>query len=116
MRTTASQEAAIQVLREAGFVPDETSWCLRFAKPGSKREAKVGTVRTHFYDAPAPGKFRMIAMVPNSNVARIKLICKNWYSTLRTVSDHRAHTNDSSVRAFAVKPRAFGAPLCGFGA
>ena len=47
------------------------------------------------------------------------LICKNWYSTLRTVSDHRAHrghTNDRSVRAFAVKPRAFGAPLCGFGA
>ena len=44
--------------------------------------------------------------------------CKNWYSTLRTVSDHRAHrdrTNDSSVRAFAVKTRAFGAPLRGFG-
>jgi hypothetical protein len=47
-----------------------------------------------------------------------KMICKNWYSTLRTVSDHRAHrrhTNDSSVRAFAVKTRAFGAPLRGFG-
>ena len=74
MRTTESQEAAIQVLRDAGFVPDETSCCLRFAKPGSKREAKVGTVRTHFYDTPAPGKFRMIARVPNSNVKRIKLV------------------------------------------
>jgi hypothetical protein len=46
------------------------------------------------------------------------MTCINWYSTLRTVSDHRAHrgpTNDSSVRAFAVKTRAFGAPLRGFG-
>jgi hypothetical protein len=45
-------------------------------------------------------------------------MCKNWYSTLRTVSDLRAHrgrTNDSSARAFAVKTRAFGAPLRGFG-
>ena len=53
------------------------------------------------------------------DVASGSTCLKNWYSTLRTVSDHRAHrghTNDSSVRAFAVKPRAFGAPLCGFGA
>jgi formylglycine-generating enzyme required for sulfatase activity len=38
---------------------------------------------------------------------------------LRTASGHsahRGHTNDSSVRPFAVKPRAFGAPLRGFGA
>jgi hypothetical protein len=29
---------------------------------------------------------------------------------------HRDSTDDRSVRAFAVKPRACGAPLCGFGA
>jgi hypothetical protein len=29
--------------------------------------------------------------------------------------EHREHKNDCSVRAFAVKPRAFGAPLHGFG-
>jgi hypothetical protein len=56
---------------------------------------------------------------PVSGRAMIEaLICKNWYSTLRTVSDHgahRGHTNDSSVRAFAVKARASGAPLRGFG-
>jgi hypothetical protein len=48
----------------------------------------------------------------------VRFKCKNWYSTLRTVSDHgahRGHTNDSSVRAFAVKARASGAPLRGFG-
>ena len=72
MRTTEAQEAAIQMLREAGFVPDGAHWCLRFAKPDSKRKAKVGTVRTHFYDVPSSGKFRMIAMVPNSNLERIK--------------------------------------------
>jgi hypothetical protein len=51
--------------------------------------------------------------------ASIKMRCKDWYSALRTASGqsaHRGHTNDSSVRAFAVKPRAFGAPLRGFGA
>ena len=45
--------------------------------------------------------------------------CRNWYSIFRTVSDdvaHRDHRDDRSVRGFAVKPRAFGAPLCGFGA
>jgi hypothetical protein len=37
------QEAAIQVLREAGFVPDGQAWWRqRFAKPGSKRKATVG--------------------------------------------------------------------------
>jgi hypothetical protein len=29
---------------------------------------------------------------------------------------HRNRTDDCSVGAFAVKPRACGAPLCGFGA
>ena len=45
-------------------------------------------------------------------------ICKILYSTLQTVSDWtRSRLLDcSSVRAFAVKPRAFGAPLCGLGA
>ncbi len=45
--------------------------------------------------------------------------CKNWYSISRAVSDndaHRGNMDDRSVRAFAVKPRAFGAPLCGVGA
>src|SRR6266536_6011874 len=38
------------------------------------------------------------------------LICKNWYSISRTVLDNHAHcgnADDCSVRAFAVKPRAF---------
>jgi hypothetical protein len=35
------QEAAIQVLREAGFVPGGQAWWRqRFAKPGSKRRRK----------------------------------------------------------------------------
>src|SRR6266487_271588 len=47
------------------------------------------------------------------------ITCKNWYSISRTVLDNHAHcgnADDCSVRAFAVKPRAFGAPLCGVGA
>ena len=44
---------------------------------------------------------------------------KIWYSICRTMSDHDVlcgNVNDRSVRAIAVKPRAFGAPLCGVGA
>ena len=41
--------------------------------------------------------------------------CKIWYSISQTVSD-LGNIHDRSVRAFAVKPRAFGAPLSGFGA
>ena len=76
MRTMdREQEAAIQVLREAGFVPDGQAWWRqRFAKPGSKRKATVGRDRTCFYEVPAPGKMRMIAMVPTSNLARIRLL------------------------------------------
>jgi hypothetical protein len=46
-------------------------------------------------------------------------MCKIWYLISRTVSEddaHRDNIDDRSVRAFAVKPRAFGAPLCGVGA
>ena len=45
--------------------------------------------------------------------------CKIWYLISRTVSEddaHRGSNDDCSVGAFAVKPRAFGAPLCGIGA
>jgi len=48
-----------------------------------------------------------------------KLTCKIWYLICRTVSEddaHRGNNDDRSVGAFAVKPRAFGAPLCGIGA
>ena len=49
------QEAAIKVLREAGFVPDGPAWWRRrFAKPGSKRKATVGRDKTCFYQVPAP--------------------------------------------------------------
>ena len=45
------------------------------------------------------------------------IICKNRYSTPRTLSDEVAHRayggNHRSVRALAVKPRASGAPLRG---
>jgi hypothetical protein len=44
------------------------------------------------------------------------LICKICYLISRTVSEdngHRDAMHDRSVRAFAVKPRAFGAPSCG---
>ena len=43
------------------------------------------------------------------------LRCKIWYSISQTVSD-LGNIHDRSIRAFAVKPRAFGAPLSGFGA
>jgi hypothetical protein len=41
--------------------------------------------------------------------------CKIWYSISQTVSD-LGNIYDRSIRVFAVKPRAFGAPLSGFGA
>ena len=40
------------------------------------------------------------------------LICKIWYSISQTVSD-LGNIHDRSIRAVAVKPRAFGAPLSG---
>src|SRR5262249_11285852 len=46
-------------------------------------------------------------------------ICKIWYLISRTVSEddaHRGSIDDRAFRAFAVKPRAFSAPLCGVGA
>jgi hypothetical protein len=46
---------------------------------------------------------------------RTRIVCKIWYSISQTVSD-LGNVYDRSIRAFAVKPRAFGAPLCGFGA
>ncbi len=54
-----------------------------------------------------------------SDFIAVCIKCKNWYSISQTASDSGAHhgtTDDRSVRAFAVKPRAFGAPLCGVGA
>src|SRR5262249_51111301 len=48
----------------------------------------------------------------------VACICKIWYSICRTMSDCNVlcgNVNDRSVRAIAVKPRAFGAPLCGVG-
>src|SRR5215831_5835765 len=42
-----------------------------------------------------------------------RLRCRIWYSISRTVSDddaHRRRHDDRSDRAFAVKPRAYGAP------
>ena len=43
----------------------------------------------------------------------LHLRCKIWYSISQTVSD-LGNIHDRSIRAFAVKPRAFGAPLSGF--
>ena len=48
-----------------------------------------------------------------ANIAPVR--CKIWYSISQTVSD-LGNIHDRSIRAFAVKPRAFGAPLSGFGA
>jgi hypothetical protein len=53
----------------------------------------------------------------NSDTGPVK--CKIWYSICRTMSDYDAlcgNVDDRSVRAVTVKPRAFGAPLCGVGA
>jgi hypothetical protein len=44
-----------------------------------------------------------------------QIICKIWYSISQTVSD-LSNIHDRSIRAFAAKARAFGAPLSGFGA
>ena len=68
-------ENAIQVLREAGFEPEGKARLRhRFAKPGSKRKATVGKIRTSFYEVPAPGKSVMIAVMHNSDLARIRLL------------------------------------------
>jgi hypothetical protein len=51
------QEVAIQVLREAGFVPDGQAWWRqRFAKPGSKRKATVGEIERAFTRCLRPEK------------------------------------------------------------
>jgi hypothetical protein len=42
------------------------------------------------------------------------LMSKIWYSISQTLLD-LGNIYDRSIRAFAVKLRAFGAPLCGFG-
>jgi hypothetical protein len=50
---------------------------------------------------------------------RLSFTCKNRYSISRTVSDYHTHCDNTDVRSVrirAVKPRAFGAPLCGVGA
>ena len=49
-------------------------------------------------------------------IAGTQVSCKNWYPNSRTMSDdhvHRSTEDHRSVRTFAVKPRAFGAPLFG---
>jgi hypothetical protein len=43
------------------------------------------------------------------------VMCKIWYSISQTLSG-LGSICDGSIRAFAVKPRAFGAPLSDFGA
>src|SRR4051794_26957233 len=48
-----------------------------------------------------------------SLTSRRTVMCRIWYSISRTVSDddaHRRRHDDRSDRAFAVKPRAYGAP------
>jgi hypothetical protein len=73
-----AQEAAIAALREAGFVPDGQAWGrLRFAKPGTQRKATVGIYKTCFYDVPAPFKTRTVAVVPTSNLDRIRLVAQS---------------------------------------
>ena len=69
------QDAAIQMLRDAGFMPDGQAWRRqRFSKPGSRRKATVGGNGVYFYEVPAPGKMRMVAMMPTSNLLRIRLV------------------------------------------
>src|SRR6266536_2127851 len=75
-----------------------------------------------------PGRERLVRIVGMPSYMKrqqrllneiLHISCKNWYSISRTVLDNHAHcgnADDCSVRAFAVKPRAFGAPLCGVGA
>jgi len=45
----------------------------------------------------------------------VAFMCKIWYSISQTVSD-LGSIYDRSIRTFAVKPRAFDAPVSGFGA
>jgi hypothetical protein len=55
----------------------------------------------------------------NRRIVHRRLSVKIWYLIAQTVSEddtHRDNIDDRSVRAFAVKPRAFGAPPCGVGA
>ena len=56
--------------------------------------------------------------VDSSDRSSYRRRCKIWYSISRRVSDGHAslQADRRSIRAFAVKPRAFGAPLCEFGA
>jgi hypothetical protein len=54
-------------------------------------------------------------LLPSNKRTPVSITCKIWYSISQTVSD-LGNIHDRSIRAFAVKPRAFGAPLSGFGA
>jgi hypothetical protein len=73
-----AQEAAIVALREAGFVPDgQALGRLRFTKPGTKRKVTIGMYKTCFYDAPAPFETRTVAVVPTSNLERIRLVAQS---------------------------------------
>jgi hypothetical protein len=53
-------------------------------------------------------------MEPSFAGAEKKLRRHDWERPM--VGAHGGSTDVCSVRAFAVKPRASGAPLCGFGA
>src|SRR5215510_6063368 len=72
-----AQTAAIDLLNQAGFVPDGKAWGRpRFVKPGSKRKVTVGVEKTTFYDVPTPGRTRMIAVVSTTNLERIGLLAR----------------------------------------
>ena len=82
------------------------------------RGAVVATVRLEHSPVALAG-FEDVQPGQRPSVAASHANLKKWYSISRTISDDYGHhdaTDDRSVRAFAVKPRAFGAPLRGVGA
>jgi hypothetical protein len=86
-----------------------TSTALSVPNSGGKLRRRARPIHTAF----GPGS------VGAASVLGIEIKCKIWYLISRTVSEddaHRGNNDDRSVGAFAVKRRAFGAPLCGIGA
>src|SRR5262245_56428200 len=78
-------------------------------KRGNARGAK-GAGHRHWRGSTGNGRNSNGRRQPSCD-GTSRISCKIWYSISQTMSDR-----DRSIHAFAVKPRAFGAPLSGFGA
>ena len=113
--------AIYRLLAQSSFDPEDISRmtaayeeCLRLLKLANRADPITELVAKHIIEVARTGE-RDPSKICALTLERISISCKIWYSISQTVSD-LGNIHDRSIRAFAVKPRAFGAPLSGFGA